>query len=83
MGTASRSKVICQRIERGVSQKGGEDGNRELIEAVGTSGVLQPPLVIYNGSHKYVGWYEHVKGDWVEDWEFAESRRGGQIDCWG
>ena len=40
-----------------------EDGNRELITVIETicgNGTVLPPLIIYKGVKRYMGWFQHL-----------------------
>lgn len=57
-----------------------QDGNRELItvlEAICGDGTVLPPLIIYKGKHRYMGWYQHLdEYTEVAKYLFAVSPKG-------
>lgn len=80
MGRSDRCKVICGRRGRGMTGKLAQDGNRELVTVIETicgNGTVLPPLVIYKGTKKFMGWYQHLD-DTTEaaEYLFATSPRG-------
>jgi len=80
MGKSDRCKVICGRRGRGITGKLAQDGNRELITVIvticGDRSVL-PPLVIYKGAKRYMGWFQLLdKDSEAGDYLFAISPKG-------
>lgn len=80
MGLASRSKVICSQLGQRICSDGkrnvqaaikiAQDGKQELltvIECVSATGQILPPLIIYKGTHHYMGWHQftYSKKGWT------------------
>lgn len=67
LGQATGAKVIVP--ARCKYQFVTQDGNREnvtVVECIGASGTVLPPLVIFKGTYHQWGWYDNsVPQDWV------------------
>ena len=80
MGKSDRCKVICGRRGRGMTGKLAQDGNRELITVIETicgNGTVLPPLIIFKGAKRYMGWFQHLDEDSeAAEYLFAVSPKG-------
>ena len=75
LGMAAKSKVVCRKGRR--NPRFVHDGNRKLItvvEALSTTGIVLPPLVITKGSYHIAG--HHINGSGGPGWRYAKSPNG-------
>jgi len=74
-GKSHQCKDICRRQGRGITGNLAQDGNQELnavIETICGYEMVLPPLVIYKGAKRYMGWYQHLEGsDPVDYYSFC------------
>ena len=80
MGIVATAKVICSADRMGKLSLI-QPGNREwvtIVECVGSTGKVVPPLIIFKSTHNQAEWYMHPI--LPADWSITHSPNGWTSD---